>query len=366
MANILLLLNTLISFTIFIILAYSAFKFSKKNHLKKISILLFLIAIAFILFFIISLFWYLNFQLYNSLDLLFIHSLVTFFNSILILLIIFILKKSRKFFYLLLIYLIPILSSFIGLDFSNLLLISSLLLMLILFILLISSPSFSTSSKFAIFYSSISLFLQSAIIFQKEFSPVICIISNSFFLVFIFFFLIDIIHLPSQYFENKKPKSKHSSYLFDFLRYFVFIIILTNFIFIGVLSIHEGGHFLISKLNPNCSLERIVYEGGLPHTEIICNNSVESMNLTIFGGILLPILVALLLFFGGGTFMKEISLLIIGFDILISYKDFMDLGFSQNISVFFSIFGAAIILIAIGILAKSRTTEEEFIHLGES
>jgi hypothetical protein len=157
----------------------------------------------------------------------------------------------------------------------------------------------------------------------------------------------------------------HSHYLFDFLRYFVFIIILTNFIFIGVLAVHEGGHFLISKLNPDCTLERIVYEGGLPHTEILCNNSVSSTNKIIFGGIFIPIIIALLLFFGGGTFMKEISLLIIGFNILISYKDFMDLGFSQNISTFFSIFGGIVILLAIGILAKSRTTEEEFIHLEE-
>ncbi|MCX6750027.1 MAG: hypothetical protein NTZ83_01065 [Candidatus Pacearchaeota archaeon] len=121
----------------------------------------------------------------------------------------------------------------------------------------------------------------------------------------------------------------------------------------------------MSKLNPNCELERIVYEGNLPHTEILCNDSVNSMNKIIFGGIFLPVIVALLLFFGGGTFMKEISLLIIGFDILISYKDFIDLGFSQNISTFFSIFGGVIILLAIGILAKSRTTEEEFIHFGE-
>jgi len=139
---------------------------------------------------------------------------------------------------------------------------------------------------------------------------------------------------------------------------------LTNFVFIGVLAIHEGGHFFISKLAPDCELQRIVYEGNLPHTEILCNNYTNT-NKIIFGGIFLPIIISLLLFFGGGTFMKEISLLIIGFDILVSYKDFLDLGFSQNISTFFSIFGGVIILLAIGILAKSRTTEEEFIHFGE-
>jgi hypothetical protein len=183
--------------------------------------------------------------------------------------------------------------------------------------------------------------------------------------VFIFFFLLDIRNIQVFSIE-KKGRIKKSYYFFDFLRYFIFIIILTNFIFVGVLAVHEIGHFAISKLSPNCELERIVYEGNLPHTEILCKNSPESMNKIIFGGIFLPIIIAFLFFIGGGTFMKEISLLIFGFNLLISYKDFMDLGFSQGISTFFSIFGGVIVILAIGILAKSRTTEEEFIRLGES
>jgi len=191
------------------------------------------------------------------------------------------------------------------------------------------------------------------------------LISNSFFFIFLFFFSLDIKKFSFSSFE-KKLKLKKTYYIFDFLRYFIFLVILTNFIFIGVLAVHEGGHFLMSKLNPDCNLERIVYEGGLPHTEVLCNENSVSMDKIILGGIFLPILLALLLFLGGGTFMKEISLLILGFDLLVSYKDFMDLGFSTVLSTFFSIFGGIIILLAVGILAKSRTTEEEFIHLVDS
>jgi hypothetical protein len=179
------------------------------------------------------------------------------------------------------------------------------------------------------------------------------------------FFLLDIKKLPITPIE-RNSKFKKNYYIFDFLRYFIFIIILTNFIFIGTLAIHEAGHFFVSKLSPDCDLERIVYEGKLPHTEILCNNYAESMDKIIFGGIFLPVIVAFLFFFGGGTFMKETSLLILGFNILISYKDFIDLGFSQTISTFFSMFGGGIIFLAIAILAKSRTTEEEFIHLSDS
>jgi hypothetical protein len=366
MIKLLLSLNILLSLCISIFLIVNFVKFGKVSHLRKILFSFFLISLAFLLLSAIFSSWLFNVSSYNAYDLLFIHSIIVFFEAILLLIILYFIRKNKKIFYLLFIYLVFILSLFIGLDFSNFLLISSLLLIMILFILLISFPNFKRSSKFAILYSSMALFLQILLLFQNQFSPVVSLISNAFFFVFLYFFLLDIRKLPAIFFERRVLRLMHNHYLFDFLRYFVFIIILTNFIFIGVLAVHEGGHFFVSKLMPNCSIDRIVYEGGLPHTEILCNNSFASTNKIIFGGIFIPIIVALLFFFGGGTFMKEISLLIIGFNILISYKDFADLGFSQNVSVFFSIFGGIIILLAIGILAKSRTTEEEFIHLEDS
>jgi hypothetical protein len=366
MIKILLFLNILVSLGISLFLIIHFIRPNKESHLKRTFFLLFLMGLSFLLLCSILTFWSFNLAAYSQFDLLFIHSIIVFFEAILLLIIIYSLRKNKKVFYLLFIYLIFVLSLIIGLDFSNFLLISSLLVIMILFILLLSISDFGRSCKFAILYSSISLFLQILLLFQNQFSPIVSLISNVFFFIFLFFFLRDIRRLSEIFFERRTLRLRHNNYLFDFLRYFVFIIILTNFIFIGVLAVHEGGHFMVSKLNPNCDLERIVYEGTLPHTEILCNNSAISTNSIIFGGIFIPIIVALLLFFGGGTFMKEISLLIIGFDILVSYKDFLDLGFSTSISAFFSIFGGIVILIAIGILAKSRTTEEEFIHLSES
>lgn len=365
MANLLLFLNTLIALIIALFLIIKSIKLNDEPYLKKTSFLFFLMGLVFLLSSLIFFSWLFNIIPYNLPDILFIHSILMFFEAVLLLLIIYNLRKSKKIFYLLFIYFVFVLSSIIGFNFSNFLLLSSLLFIMILFVLLISAPGFKRISKFAIFYSSLSLILQIFLLFKEKFSPVAILLSNFLFLTFIFFFIKDVKKLDNLNFENTL-KIKKSNYLFDFLRYFVFIVILTNFIFIGVLSIHEAGHFFMSKLSPDCSLERIVYEGDLPHTEILCNDSMNSTNLVVFGGIILPIFVALLLFFGGGTFMKEISLLIIGFDILIAYQDFIDLGFSQGISAFFSIFGGVIVLLAIGILARSRTTEEGFIHLSES
>jgi hypothetical protein len=365
MINVLLSLNVLISLAISIFLILNFVKFSKNSPLKKVFFLFFLIGLIFLVSAVLFAAWLFNIINYNSVDFLFIYSIITFFESILLLIVIYILRKNVKIFYLLFIYIIFILAFLLGFNFSSFLLLVSFLLIIVLFILLLPVPNFIRISKFAILYSSISLILQILILFQNQSSPIVSLVSNIFFFVFLLFFLWDIKRFPSSFFEINL-KLRRSSYLFDFLRYFVFIIILTNFIFIGVLATHEGGHFVISKLTPDCTLEKIVYEGNLPHTEILCGNSSGSMSKILLGGIFLPILVALLFFFGGGTFMKEIALLIFGFDILISYKDFIDLGFSQSISTFFSIFGVIMILLAIGLLAKSRTTEEEFIHLGDS
>ncbi len=363
MINFILLLNLIVSLVIFIFLIVNSAKFSKIGFLKKVFFPLFLLGLVFLLSSILFFAWTFNLIMYASGDLLLIYAILTFLETLLLLIIIFSFRRNRRIFYLLFIYLFFIILVLFGLKFSNFLLISSFLLITILFVILLPFPHFTKISKIGIFYSSLSLFLQVILLFQSRICSLAILVSNIFFFIFIYVLVMETKKSPMEFFE-KRIFPRKNSYVFDFLRYFVFIIILTNFIFIGVLAVHEGGHFVVSKFTPGCSLERIVYEGNLPHTEILCNNSQEATSRIILGGILIPIIISLLFFFGGGTFMKEISMLIFGFNIVISYKDFIALGLSENISTFFSIFGSIIILLAIGTLAKSRTTEEEFIRFG--
>ncbi len=363
MINLLFLLNALVSLVIAIFLIYSFIK-KKKTHpaLERVFFLFFLMGFIFLLYSIVFFLWIFNATVYNSSDFLFIHSILISAESILFLLIVYDIRRNKKLFYLLFIYLIFVFSILIGWNFPVFLLISSLMLIMILFILLISIPNFTRFSKLAIFYCSISLLFEVTLLFKNQQSPLMSLISNLFFFLFVLFFVIDVKNISFYTDENSKRLRKNY-YLFDFFRYFIFIVILTNFVFIGTIAIHESGHFFVSKIFTDCDLERIVYEGNLPHTEILCSESVDSLDTVIWGGILVPVLVAFLFFFGGGTFMKEISLLILGFNIIISYQDFIDLSFSSTLSTFFSMFGGAIIILGILILAKSRTTEEEFIHL---
>jgi type III secretory pathway component EscU len=209
-------------------------------------------------------------------------------------------------------------------------------------------------------YSSLSLIIQVAFLFNKDAYIFLSFISNILFGIFIISMLSQIEKFPLSYFEQPLENKKRS-YLLDFLRYFIFIIILTNFIFIGTITVHEVGHLLTSR-TLGCEFGKIIYEQGFPHTEILCNDSFNSLTKVILGGILLPILIAILLYFAGGTFIRELSLLIIGFNLIISYQDILDIGISKNISIFSSIIGGVLILASIGLLAKSRTSEEEFMQ----
>lgn len=364
MINVLLLLNFIVTLCISIFLIYNFFMFGKQFPHKKIFFLFFLLGTIFFLFSILLFLWSFNLVEYAYADCILINAIIVFFESVLFFIAIYSTRKNKKLFYLLFMYVIVFLSIFVG-NFANLLLFSSLLLTMVLFILIINYENFHLSSRLGIFYASLSLFLQLSSLFQESFYPAILLVCNISFSVFIFFFMSEFKKIPISSRGEKSIKLSGGNFFLDFLRYFIFIIILTNFIFIGTLAVHEGGHFVSSKFVSNCGFERIVYEGGLPHTEILCGDSPESMNLIILGGIIFPILVALLLFFGGGVFIRKIAFMITGFNILVSYQDFIDFGLSQNISLFFSIIGAVIIVLTIAVLAKSRTTEEEFINLGE-
>ena len=79
--------------------------------------------------------------------------------------------------------------------------------------------------------------------------------------------------------------------------------------------------------------------------------------MVILGGLFAPLLIALLLLVGGGHLMKEISILIIGFNLIISYKDFLELGVSENVTIFAVIIGCILVVLGVGFLSMFRTEE---------
>jgi len=131
---------------------------------------------------------------------------------------------------------------------------------------------------------------------------------------------------------------------------------MTNFIFIGTISIHELGHLAIAKYS-DCENVQIIYDSsGFPHTEVICND-ITSMTKWILGGILLPFIISVFLIFSDGKSIKEFAIQIIGFNLVISYADLNLLNIPNVVTVFTSIIGASIIALSIFLLAKSRVEQ---------
>lgn len=359
--KIILLLNSLISLTLFLFIITRFIKNHKQTHSKRIFDLFLIIGFLYLAFSIISFAWSFDLLKYDSSDFSILYSLIVFIQTFLLFNVIRLIRRNNRIFYFFFVYLSVFSSSLIYTSISSIILICSFLITLILFILLFSVSHFEKISKLGILYSSLSLIIQIAFLLNKDFYILLSFGSNILFSVFIIYLVSKVERFPLAFFEIHL-KNRKSHYLLDFLRYFIFIIILTNFIFIGTITVHEVGHLLTSRTF-GCDFGKIVYEQGFPHTEILCGDSFNSLTKVILGGIFLPLIIAILLYFAGGTFIREVSLLIIGFNFIISYQDILDMGFSKSLSIFLSIAGIILILVSIGLLAKSRTNEEEFMNI---
>jgi hypothetical protein len=261
-------------------------------------------------------------------------------------------------FYFLFLYLFSFLAFFYGFEnFLNILLIASFLLNIILFFIFISREDiYRNIGKLGLIFSILSLFFQILLLLFKIGEIFFYgFFSNFFFLVLMYYFIKDLKKYHIHQNREKKRKNKY----FAFFRYLVFIIALTSFIFIGTMGIHEFGHFLISKYY-GCEQTKIIFEKDFPYTESLCKYT-NINNWLLLGGVLIPFLVAIFLFIIGGNFLKEMSLLITGFNLIISNNDLVELGVSDNLILLSIIFGVLFVITGIIILAKSIT--EDYIRV---
>lgn len=232
------------------------------------------------------------------------------------------------------------------------------LIPLSLFIILLSFLTFSDShqksTSFLIAYASLSLFGYLVSFVFERFIVVSVLISTLLFFLFFYNFL-EILRNHQKPFLP--PKKKEESIIVSFLKHFIFIIIITNFIFIGTVSIHEIGHLVASSASPYCEGERIVYElDELPHTETECSDT-RSEIIWVLAGLVLPATIALTLFFVGSGIMRELALQIFGFNLLISYRDLIALGSSKFLSLFGVFIGVLFLILSIVLMARSRTQQ---------
>lgn len=342
----------IIFFTIFlttlVIATITLSPFIKNKSFGKKGGPLIILSTAYLVFSITLFLWVTKILEFKPQDLTALFSIVLIIQTTSLLLIQSRLKQNKKLLYPLSFFALLIPSLIYNPFLIHLAIPISLLILLLTFTSTVSLHEKST--RYLIPYTSVSLFLYLFSILWQNLFQLMTLASSCLFLLFIINFIKFIKTNSKRTFLKKYPIE---SPLISFLKHFVFIIIMTNFIFIGTVSIHEFGHLAVSS-SSNCEGTKIVYElKGLPHTEVDCKDSSEK-NKWIIGGVLLPFLIAAFLFFSGGKFIRELSFQIIGFNMIISYLDLILLNISEALAKVCLVSGIIISILSLAFLVKTR------------
>lgn len=351
--NFLFFIGGLIFFSIFLLVLVRFLKYHEDKSVAKISQSLFAIGLIQLIFAALSFLWAFNILKYSPADFLIIYSICIIIQTILLFRINYIFVPHVRIIYLFISYIILSTLTFIIFNSPTLSLILSFLISLLLFIeFTFRDDIYAKVGFIGIIYSTTSL-----IILIIYFLKIIDIYFITFSSIVLFCFISTLFSDFKKYpisqatVANKREKP----YFLVLLSHLIFIITFINFILLGTIAIHEFGHYGMSKVY-DCEYGKIVYEDDLFHTEFLCQDSSSTLGAAL-GGILLPMVIALLLFFIGGRLMKEIAILIIGFNLIAISRDLILINLSENIATLSILSGVILSIVGIFLLAKTRSAE---------
>lgn len=356
--EILFFINFLVLIAIFAYILIYFIKYNKNKEIGKVTNSYSITGISYLILSILFFLWSFDLLKYAQMDFLLIYSAVILIQTLALFKIFYYISKNKILLYSLFFYVF----SFFSLVYSyfyflNFLLMTSFLFMLIISIYLAFGHfNFKNSGIFGILYSIFSLIFQFLIFFLNLEPCLFSLVSGIIFLMFLFVFLKELKMNPIE--SKEILKSEKKSYILLFFKSFVFIMAIASMVFIGIVGIHEFGHFALSKIY-SCEQVKIIYEGGSPYTEAICGSPLIQ-KILLLGGFL-PFLIAIFLLIFGGKLMKHISILITGFNLAILYKDFVGLGLSNNLIISFIL--AGIIILVIGIMSLAKSSTEEYVNI---
>ena len=357
MEQIILIIHSLITFLIFSALIRSFFKY-RDSYLKPLTIRLAIIGVINLVLVLYNILWLFGYSEFTIIDFIYIFTAVIIAQLPFILSIFSKLSQNKSLNILLLLYFPGLFTFFISFNYLSISLIA--ISFFIFFIGLIISKDFIKSKKTFIYglayfiISLISLFLS---LFRQDLFHASSTISLLVFLLFIHN-LIENIYSYKIYDSVEKPRK--NNYLITFSKYFAFIIFFTSICLMSTIVIHEFGHVVIAKFF-DCEYKTIFFkEGSYPYTEVICSDSNFHKISLLVGGPLLPIIFAIiLLLFAEGYFMKEFSILMIGFNFIASSKDLTNLSLSSNLIILFAL--AGLFFLTMGVISLSNSRFEEVV-----
>jgi hypothetical protein len=361
--NFLFIASAVFSMVIVSILIRGFFKFYKNKFLLKIvsyvssiSCLYFLIALS-------SLLWFFEILSFSQNDFLVLYSVVIFIQSLLLFRIVTMISKNNKLRYFLFFYFIAFVSFFYSWSmFFNALAITSFFLCFLFFIdLTFRSDLYDRIGYFGMFYSFFGILFYVLSFFEIGSLLLYSIFLGVIFSLLVYLLLRDLGVNPP--IAERTINLRERPYFFKVLSHLVFIIVLTNLIFIGTIAVHEFGHFSVAQLS-GCEAEKIVYEAGYFHTEVLCGDATKNI-FVLLGGVLAPFVLAFFLFFFGGRFLRDVSILIVGFNLLAISRDLSELGVSNNFVFVSLFFGGLFLITGIIIIANSRVEEDIYLSIAD-
>lgn len=348
--DLLFLINGLLCFCFFIFFIFNYFKHRNINSRREVLSYLFMIVFLYFSFSLLFLLWFFNFLDYSETDFVLIFLIGLIFQTLLFLRIGYSFYGSKSFNLLSFVYLaVMILLAFkfqLFLKYGFLL--SFIVQGFFFFQIILLGKDYRRLAFGGIFYSVISIIFYFLFLFGLINILVYFIIVSIIIFYSIWIFFLDI--EKYSFIPRKFSREKHS--VLVFINNIIFIVVLINFVFISTIAIHEFGHYGLSTLY-ECESSSIVYDGSFFHTDILCLNS-DDVLFVVLGGILFPYLVGLLIILLGSRFMRDVGLLIIGFNSISLSRDLQFLGVSENFIFLSILFGILFIILGIYFFIRSK------------
>ena len=131
------------------------------------------------------------------------------------------------------------------------------------------------------------------------------------------------------------------------LKFLVFITSLSAFIFLSVVSLHEFGHAIVGQYYGCEQYKAVIYDvSHQPRTEFSCDDPYNNFFMTI-AGFAITILLGMLFLIVGDAFTYRLSTLILGYALLISYGDFLDLGLSSSLALVLTLLSVIVTILSV-------------------
>ncbi len=314
-----------------------------------------LISFTYALLAFFSLVWAFSVLSYAPFDFVILYAFALVVQTILLLMVFTQFERSNTLFRLLIAYSIPFLFVWFSLFafILGFIFISGILTLFILGRFLNYSGVYRTVSYIGVAYASLIILFTFFVFFGVGDPYLLAFPGMILFGVFAYYFMRDVGQFSI---HTTQKKETTDSQLSLFVRYFVYLIVMLNLVFFTTIGVHELGHVLSARYH-GCDSRAVVYEeGSYPYSEIFCDTLDSQTNIALAGPIL-PLVAALILLLIGGSLIRPVAVLIMGFNLLASYQDLLELGLSPNLVIAATFIGCVLLIVGVYMLIRSRFQE---------